>query len=156
VSSAAKAELAAAAGADHVINYREQDVAAEVRSISVRGIDSIVEVAAGVNAATDAAVLAEHGSVAMYAAEGHAMLSAPIFPLMVPNGRWQFVFVYTAPSSWKSRAIDDITDAISSTAVQVGPNVGLPLHHFPLEYAPDAYAAVKSSAVGKVLIDVTD
>ena len=58
VSSPAKAQLAAAAGADHVINYRQQDVVAEVRKIAPQGVDTIVEVAPAANAAIDAAVLA--------------------------------------------------------------------------------------------------
>ena len=44
VSSPEKAQLAAAAGADHVIDYRQQDVVAEVRKIAPHGVDAIVEV----------------------------------------------------------------------------------------------------------------
>jgi NADPH2:quinone reductase len=32
----------------------------------------------------------------------------------------------------------------------------MPLHHFPLERAADAHAAVENGAVGKVLIDVVE
>ena len=62
MSSPEKAQLAAAAGADHVINYRQQDVVAEVRKIAPKGVDAIVEVYPAVNAATDAQVLALHGA----------------------------------------------------------------------------------------------
>ena len=41
-------------------------------------------------------------------------------------------------------------------AVRVGEDAGLPLHHFPLEQAADAHAAVEDGAVGKVLVDVAD
>ncbi|MBJ7453304.1 MAG: NADPH:quinone reductase, partial [Blastococcus sp.] len=44
VSSPRKAQLAAAAGADHVVNYREQDVVTEVRKIAPKGVQAIVEV----------------------------------------------------------------------------------------------------------------
>src|SRR5215203_3853337 len=44
VSSPDKAQLAAAAGADQVVNYRQQDVVAEVRRIVPGGVDAIVEV----------------------------------------------------------------------------------------------------------------
>jgi NADPH:quinone reductase len=40
--------------------------------------------------------------------------------------------------------------------VGVGEAAGLPLHHYSLEQAADAHAAVEAGAVGKVLIDVTD
>jgi NADPH2:quinone reductase len=154
VSDRRKAELAVAAGADHVINYREQNVVDEVRRISPRGVDCVVEVAGGFNAMTNASVLARHGTVAVYAFEGSPTLSVPIFALMVPNGRWQFVFIYTAPPRRKAQAVTDITTAVAAGAARVGSHAGLALHHFPLERARDAHTAVQGSAVGKVLIDV--
>jgi NADPH2:quinone reductase len=155
VSSPAKAQLAAAAGADHVIDYRQQDVAAEVRKITARGVDTIVEVSAAQNSAIDAAVLAPNGSVAMYADDGGDEVRLPIRPLMVTNARWQFVLLYTAPGRAKIEAIEDITDAVLDGAVRVGDAAGLPLHHFPLDKAADAHEAVQNSITGKVLIDVT-
>src|SRR6202012_3722667 len=58
VSSPDKAQLAAAAGPDHVINYREQDVVAEVRRIAPHGVNTVVEVSAANNARIDAEILA--------------------------------------------------------------------------------------------------
>ena len=70
VSSPAKAQAAVAAGADHVIDYRRQDVVAEVRKLAPNGVNTIVEVSPAANAGIDAAVIARHGSVAMYADDG--------------------------------------------------------------------------------------
>ena len=97
VSSPEKAQLAARAGADHVIDYRRQDVVAEVRAIAPHGVNTIVEVSPAANAAIDAEVLARHGSVAVYANNGGSEMELPVRPSMVPNARWQFVLVYTAP-----------------------------------------------------------
>jgi NADPH:quinone reductase len=155
VSSPEKANLAAAAGADHVINYREQDVAAEIRKISSRGVDTIVEVSP-TNAALDASVLARLGSVAIYANNGGNELTLPVRALMVPNARWQFVLLYTAPAGAKATAVEDISDAVLDGALRTGEQAGLPLHHFPLAKAADAHAAVQDAVVGKVLIDVVD
>ena len=41
-------------------------------------------------------------------------------------------------------------------AIRVGDDVGMPLHHFPLEEAAAAHAAVEDSILGKVLIDMAD
>ena len=60
-SSPQKAQLAAAAGADHVINYRQQDLVAEVHKIVPNGVDSIVEVNPAQNAAIDAQIVAPNG-----------------------------------------------------------------------------------------------
>lgn len=99
VSSPAKAQLAAAAGASHVIDYRRQDVTVEVRKIVPAGVDAIVEVSPSANAALDAEVLGHLGTVAMYAGDGGAELTLPIRPMMAPNARWQFVLVYTEPAA---------------------------------------------------------
>ncbi len=154
VSDPRKAQLAAVAGADHVINYRQQDVVTEIRKITQRGVDTIVEVAPAVNAAIDAAVVARLGSVAIYSTNGGGEVTLPVRALMAPNARWQFVLVYTAPAEAKGIAIDDIAAAIIDGAIRVGGDAGLPLHHFPLDRMGDAHTAVQQGAVGKVLIDV--
>ncbi len=154
VSSPEKANLAAHAGADHVIDYRQQDVVAEVHAIAPDGVNTIVEVSPAVNGRLDAEVLARHGSVAVYANNGGSDMELPVRPSMVPNARWQFVLVYNAPDTWRGRALEDVASAVLDGAVRVGQDVGLPLHHYSLEEAAEAHAAVEDGAVGKVLIDV--
>lgn len=154
VSSPEKRNLAARAGADHVIDYTQQDVAADVRAIAPDGVNTIVEVSPAVNASLDAEVLARHGSVAVYADNGGSAMELPVRPSMVPNTRWQFVFVYNAPATWRVRALEDVAAAVLDQAVRVGSEAGLPLHHYTLEQAAHAHAAVENGAVGKVLIDV--
>lgn len=155
VSSPEKGHLAARAGADHVIDYTQHDVVAEVRAIAPHGVNSIVEVSPAVNAALDAEVLARHGAVAVYANNGGSTMELPVRPSMVPNVRWQFVLVYNAPDDWRARALDDVAAAVLDQAVRVGDEAGLPLHHYSLERAAEAHAAVENGAVGKVLIDVS-
>lgn len=154
VSSPEKGHLAAHAGADHVIDYRREDVVAQVRAIAPGGVNTIVEVSPAVNAALDAEVLARHGSVAVYANNGGSAVELPVRPSMVPNVRWQFVFVYNAPDTWRARALEDVSAAVLDVAVRVGDDAGLPLHHYALEQAAEAHAAVEKGAIGKVLIDV--
>lgn len=156
VSGPEKAQLAAAAGADHLVDYRQQDVVAEVRRISPRGVDTIVEVAPVANAGTDVAVAAPHACVAVYADDGTGSLTMPVRPLMAPNARWQFVLVYTLTEAAKAKAVYDIAAAAADRVLRVGPEAGLPLHYYPLAEAAEAHAAVEAGAVGKVLILTSD
>jgi len=154
VSSPAKAQLAAAAGADHVIDYRQQDVVAEVRKIAPAGVHSIVEVSPASNAEIDAAVLARGGSVAIYANDGGDAIALPVLQLMALNARWQFVLLYTMPEPAKACAVDSVSAAVLAGAVRVGDEAGLPLHRYTLAETALAHAAVENSVVGKVIIDL--
>jgi NADPH2:quinone reductase len=156
VSSPEKALLAAAAGADHVINYRREDVVREVKKIVPHGVDIVAEVAPAAHAGIDAEVIGRYGAVAVYANDGGREVTIPVRPLMAPNVRWQFVLVYTMPRGAKERAVEDVSGAVYDGAIRVGEAGGLPLHHFPLDRAADAQSAVENGAVGKVLVDVDD
>jgi NADPH2:quinone reductase len=154
VSSDRKAELAAAAGAHHVVNYREEGAADAIRAIAPDGVRLVVEVAPSINAALNEQVLANAGTVSVYAANGGEQMTLPIRPFMFRNVRWQFVLLYTVPEAAKQRAIADVTAALAAGALRVGAEAGLPLHRYPLERTAEAHAAVEGGAVGKVLIDV--
>jgi NADPH2:quinone reductase len=154
VSGPAKAALVTAAGADHVINYRETDAAAEIRRIAPDGVDQIVEVAPVQNADLDLAVIRNRGSVAVYANNGGDQLTLDIRRHFSLNIRYQFVLLYTVGMAAVHAAAEDINAAITDGALPVGEAAGLPLHRYSLTDTAAAHAAVEDSIVGKVLIDV--
>jgi NADPH2:quinone reductase len=154
VSSAEKAKLAVAAGADQVVNYRSSDAREEILRLAPDGVDVVAEVAPAANAALDAAVLAPNGIVAAYATDGGNDLELKVRELMFRNLRYQFVLVYTVSAAAKDQAVADVAAAVADGALPVGEDAGLPLHRFPLEQTADAHAAVEAGAVGKVLIDI--
>jgi NADPH2:quinone reductase len=153
VSTPEKVVLATAAGAQHVVNYREPGAEKAVRAAAPDGVDIIVEVAPVTNAALNEAVIARNGTVAIYASERDDLTIA-VDPAMTTNTRFQIVLVYTMPATAKEQAIWDVQDAVAAGALRVGAEAGLPLHRFPLERTADAHAAVEANAVGKVLIDI--
>jgi NADPH2:quinone reductase len=155
VSSPEKAELAHAAGADFVVNYRTGDAAEAVGKDAPDGVDFVVEVAPGANAALNHAVVRTGGTVAVYATDGTGDLALPVRPLMQRNVGYEFVLVYTVPEAAKREAVEDVAAAVAAGALRVGVEAGLPLHHYPLEETSAAHAAVEAGAVGKVLIDVS-
>jgi NADPH2:quinone reductase len=154
VSGPRKAALAKAAGAHHVVNYRDQDAAQQIRTLVPGGIGIIVEVSLAVNAALDLAIAAPHAVVAFYAINGGDSVTFPIRAAMMPNLRWQGVMLYGVPAEALTHAVTDVSAALTDGALRVGEEAGLPLHRYSLDKTADAHAAVEANAVGKVLIDV--
>lgn len=149
VSSPAKAELARAAGAQLVVDYRREDVAAAVRAWAPDGVARVVEVDLPGNVAADAEVLAPGGAISCYAVAG--MPFVPPRTLMALNAAVELVLVYTMPERAKRAAVADI-----SHALEVGALTTLPGIRYPLERIADAHDAVATGAVGKVLVEIPD
>src|SRR3954469_16696286 len=80
VSNDEKARLAEAAGADQVVNYKTEDVAASVREIAPSGGDVVGEVSAAKNLPVDFDVLKTNGTISIYTSEGSAPLEVPARP----------------------------------------------------------------------------
>ena len=154
VSGDAKARLATAAGAHHVVNYKDADAAEQIRRVAPDGVDLIVEVAAGANAELDHAVLRPRGTISIYANDSGAAFSPDVRRNMGLNARYQFVLLYTVGWERIAAAAADINQAIEDGALQVGGRAGLPLHRFALEDTAAAHSAVENGTVGKVLIAV--
>ena len=77
--------------------------------------------------------------------------------MMQLNARWQFVLLYTGADGGEAASgRGHHGAAVLDGAAGCGDDAGLPMHHFPLERAADAHAAVEDGTVGKVLIDVTE
>lgn len=156
ISSPAKAALAKAAGAHHVVNYREGNAPAEIRALAPEGVDLIVEVSPVANAELNLAVIANRGSIAVYANNGGDALTLDIRRHFALNIRYQFLLLYTVGQAALDAAAEDVTAAVRDGALPIGEAAGLPLHHFTLEQSAEAHAAVENDIVGKVLIMVSE
>ena len=148
VSSDEKAGLAAKAGAQVIVNYREPDATERIRSAARAGVDRIIEVALGANLDLDLAVLAPHSTIVTYASEA----KDPVIPtraLMTLNATLKYVILYGFTQPMISAGVDDITTALTENAL-----IPLPFHHFSLSDTAAALDAVEGGAIGKVLIDI--
>lgn len=149
VSGPEKAAIAEAAGADSVVNYRDEDAADQIRAFAPDGVDRIVEVALRSNLSLDLAVTAPHAVITTYADDGSGDVPLTVRSLMTPNLVLRFVLVYTMPPEAIEAAAEGVTEALRD-----GVLTPLPLHRFSLDQTATAHDAVESGAVGKVLIDV--
>jgi NADPH2:quinone reductase len=109
VSSPAKAEIARQAGADHVIDYRRENVGERVMAITAkRGVDAVIEMDLAANARLLPSVLASNGVVAIYGS-GAPDASIPFQFLLQNSITLKFFLVYLMPSELRERATVDIT-----------------------------------------------
>ena len=154
VSSPEKAALATAAGAHHVVDYTQGDTAKAIRAVAPDGVDLVVEVSPARNAALNARVIANHGTISVYATDGGAEMTLDVRRHFALNVRYQFLLLYTVGEAPLATAAADIGRALADGALDVGEQAGLPLTRFPLERAAEAHDAVEAGTVGKVLIDV--
>ena len=149
VSSPEKGQIARAAGADHIINYREGDTAARIlEAADGRGVDHIVEVDFAGNFHVSREVLAANSVLAVYAA-GTATQPAVPLTFRSSNVTVRFVLVYDMPEPAKEAAVEDITRLLEAGQLRhmVGPK-------FPLESTAAAHQAVEGGAIGNVTLEV--
>jgi NADPH:quinone reductase len=118
VSSDEKAEIASAAGADAIVNYREQDLETELAALAgSSGIDHVVDVDLAAHAALYPKILAAGARVGAYASATDLTPSIPFYPLAFSNISLQPVFVYSIGDAAKQQAISDINTLLSQSAL---------------------------------------
>jgi len=145
-STPGKAELARAAGASAVVDYRDDDAADQIRAVAPDGVSRVVEVALGANIALDLAVVSPHAVIATYADDD---LHTPVRPLMVANLTLAFVLIYVISDEALDVAVAGVSDALAA-----GDLPALPVVRFPLERIAEAHDAVQQGTPGKVLVDL--
>lgn len=154
VSSAAKAEVAKAAGADHIINYKTESVVERVRAITQQkaGIDRVIEVDFASNMATSLALLKPDGILAIYASDSNREPPFPFYGFAYKNLTLHTVLVYAMSEAAHRQAIADITACLEANILQ---------HQIaeilPLEQIAAAHELQESGeAVGKILIELAN
>lgn len=156
VSGPEKAKLAADAGADLVVNYREPGAADQIRRFASEGsegkeggkggVDRVIELALGANLQLDLDVIAPHAQIVTYAAEPQDPV-LPVRACMTANVLLRFVLLYGVPRPALEQAARDITAALADGAL-----TELPVTRFPLAEIAAAHEAVEAGTPGKVLV----
>jgi NADPH:quinone reductase len=150
VSSAAKAEQARLAGADLIINYRSEDVAAKVIAFTEqRGVDRVVDVDFGGNIATTLKLMAFNSTIAVYATNGNRAPVVPVRELMERCISLRSLVLPTLPPPLHAAAQADITKWLAA---------GTRLHNIAAQFAladtAQAHLAVeKGDKLGTVIVD---
>jgi NADPH2:quinone reductase len=150
VSSAAKAEIARQAGADHVIDYKREIVGERVKAMTGnRGVHAVIEVDLAANAKLLPELLAPNAIVAIY---GSSAPELPIpFQFLLQNSiALKFFLVYEMRKDERDRATADMTRMLAR-----GELIHNVAQTFELDHIVAAHEAVESGrAIGNVVVRV--
>jgi NADPH2:quinone reductase len=150
VSSPAKGTEARRAGADLVINYRTEDVAARVMEFTERrGVDRVVDVDFGGNIATTLKIMAFNSTIAVYATNGNRTPVIPMRDLMEKCIALRALVLYALPPPLLAAAQADISKWLAA-----GPRIHNIAAQFALADTAQAHLAVeKGDKLGTVIVD---
>jgi len=148
VSSTDKAAIAKEAGADHVIDYKTENVGERVMAATdKRGVDAIVDLNITANAKLIPAVLRPHGQVIVYGIAGPEASIPAQFCLSNAIGI-QFFLIFDITAEERTRAVDGINAALRSGKLinRVDPRT------FGLADTVAAHEAVEQGAGAKIVV----
>jgi NADPH2:quinone reductase len=150
VSSERKAKLAREAGADHVIDYKTENVGERVMELTDgAGVDSVIELDIAANAKLLPSLLRPRGSVVVYGT-GAPEAALPLHFLLTNAIELKFIFVYELTPEEREAAIATITQMLDDN--RLVHNVALT---FPLDEIVAAHEAVEQGrASGNVVVRI--
>jgi NADPH:quinone reductase len=150
VSSQQKAEPARAAGADHTIDYKREDVTARINELTDGGgVDGVIELDFAANAKLLPGVLRPKGSVIVYGT-GAPEANIPAQWMLVNGIVIRFMLVYELTKEEHQAAIAGITQMLEQN--RLVHNIAAT---FPLDKIVEAHQAVESGkAVGNIVVRI--
>ncbi len=140
VSSDAKAKIARAAGADHTIDYKTEDVGERVMALTNGGVDAVIELDLTANAGLLPGVLRPRGTLVVYGTGPQVQFPGSF--CLVNNIAVKFLLVYELTAEERARAIEGITSMLEAESL---------IHNvartFPLAQIVAAHEAVEQGKV---------
>jgi len=149
ISSPEKANAAREAGADHCIDYKNENVGGRVMEITgKRGVDAVIEMDLAGNARLIPGVLRPKGSVIAYGTNGEATLPAPF--CLVNSIRVLFFLVYELDAAERARTLAAINAGLKDGKLinRVAPTT------YGLEDIVAAHEAVERGSIGNVVVSL--
>ncbi len=148
VSSPEKAAHAKAAGADHTINYRTEDVGARVKELTGgTGVDRIIDMDVTANAKLIPAVLKPRGTVVIYGIGGPEA-TIPAQYCLTSQIQLKFFLVYDLDDTARDTALKDLTAMLTAGSLKHAV-----ASTYTLDQVVAAHQAVESGkAMGNVVI----
>jgi len=150
VSGDEKAAVANDAGADLVINYRDEDVVAAIEDFTNgEGVDRILEVEFGGNLSVSEQVIKPNGTIAAYGSVAIMEPSVPFYDLMFKGVKLNTYLIYIVSESDRNMIVNGLNDAMSDEAL-----THIISESYALDEIIDAHQSMESSQViGNIVIN---
>ena len=151
VSGDEKAKVASDAGADLIINYREEDVVSAIKDFTNgEGVDRILEVEFGGNLSVSEEVIKPNGTVAAYGSVAVMEPSLPFYNFMFKGVKLNTYLIYIVSESDRSMIVNGLNEAMNDGALS-----HVITESYALDDIIDAHQSMESNQViGNIIINI--
>ncbi len=151
VSGDEKAAIANDAGADLIINYRDDDVVTAVKDFTNgHGVDRILEVEFGGNLSVSKEVIKPNGTIAAYGSVAVMEPSLPFYDLMFKGVKLNTYLIYIVSENDRSSIINGLNRAMDDGALK-----HLVTQTYALDEIIDAHESMESNQViGNIIVQI--
>jgi NADPH2:quinone reductase len=149
-SSEQKLQTVASLGADHAINYSEDDWTDEVlKATDGKGVDWLIEMVGGDIVAKNLKVLANHGTMWIYGSASGEDFNVSVLSLMAKNHIIRGYWLMNESVENRIRFTKELLEHLGAGRLKIQ------VTEFPLEQAREAHEAIESrKTIGKVVLTV--
>jgi len=150
VSGEERAAIAATAGPDVILNYRDHDHSDALWAAAPDGIDQVVDVALDQNLSDYLGLLRPGAVISAYArSSDDASISSPVGPFLRNGLLLRFVYLYAVSLEHLADGVESIDRLLRTDGF-----LTMPLIRYPLRELAAAHDQVRAGALGKVVVDI--
>ena len=151
VSGDEKASIAESAGADLVINYRDDDVVAAIHDYTNgKGVDRILEVEFGGNLSVSEEVIKPNGTIAAYGSVAVMEPSLPFYNLMFKGVKLNTYLIYIVSDRDRNLIVNGLNRAMNDQALN-----HMISESYSLDEIVDAHLSMESNQViGNIVVKI--
>ena len=151
VSGEEKGSVAREAGADLVINYRDENVTEVIQDFTNGvGVDRILEVEFGGNLEISKQIIKPNGTIASYGSVALMEPTLPFYDLMFKGVKLNTYLIYIVPETDRNMITNGINDALNDEALN-----HMITESYELDDIVDAHLSMESNTVvGNIVINL--
>jgi len=151
ISSDEKAEIANIAGADKVINYKNENILEEIMEYTENdGVDRIFEVEFGGNLPINEKIIKPNGVIAAYGSMAEMEPKLPFYNLMFKGVKIDTFLIYSIEKKFREEILNGLSELLNQNSLK---------HMISKTYSIDdivnAHVAMESgSVIGNIIIEI--